>query len=353
MKMSLREMRGLAILAIGGQIKKVNDETFIVNSQSTPRIQRRVKWDGKGWKCDCPDYRKRKKPCKHIYAVNFLLSLPKILISNSEAFYRTCPYCGSADTQPKGYRYNKSGAVKMWRCKKCKRKFKDPLLNEHAGARAGLMVIALDLYFKGLSLREIENHIWQVYNISISTSTVHRWVTKILRKFNEALSHEKLEVGDKWLADETTIKVCGKANYLWNIIDYETRHHIVSLLSEGRGAEEALKAIKEAIVNAGKPPKKLVTDGLKSYAKALEHLKDLSIEHISNVGLTKKENNNRIERLHGTIKEWTKGKRNLKNPKLARELLQGFRLYYNFVRPNQALPEQGRRKKLTSILLQQ
>ena len=178
-------------------------------------------------------------------------------------------------------------------------------------------------------------------------------VTKMLRKFNEALSHEKIEVSNKWLADETTIKVCGKANYLWNIMDYETRHHIVSLLSEGRGAEEALKAIKEAIINVGKTSKKLVTDELKSYSKALEHPKDLSIEHISNVGLTKKENNNRIERLHGTIKEWIKGKRNLKNPKLARELLQGFRLYYNFVRPNQALPEQGSRKKLTSILLQQ
>ncbi|RLE87222.1 MAG: IS6 family transposase, partial [Thermoprotei archaeon] len=231
-------------------------------------------------------------------------------------------------------------------------KFKDPILNESAGSKIGLMVIALDLHFKGLSIRQIKDHLWQVYGEDYSQSTVHRWITKLIQKFNEALSREKIEVGDKWLADETIVKVNGKAKYLWNIMDYETRHHIVSMLSDGRSSEEALKAIKEAIARAGKPPKKLVTDGLKSYSKALEHLKNLSIQHISNVGIAKKENNNRIERLHGTIKEWARRKRHLKNIESTIELLEAFRLYYNYIRPNQALLKQQRpRRKLVSIFV--
>ncbi|RLI77230.1 hypothetical protein DRP04_11720, partial [Archaeoglobales archaeon] len=96
-----------------------------------------VEWKDGKWTCNCPDYSERKKPCKHIYAVNFLLDLPMIVLSNSEAFTRICPKCGSANTGPKGFRYNKSGAVRIWRCKDCKKRFKDPLISEPAGAKNG------------------------------------------------------------------------------------------------------------------------------------------------------------------------------------------------------------------------
>jgi len=350
LKFRRRALRGLGILASGGMIKRISKDQFAVKSEKTNDWYT-VKWKEEKWICTCPDYAKRKKPCKHIYAVNFLLNLPEILIANSDAFARTCPHCGSTKIYSKGYRYNKSGVVKLWYCEKCKKKFKDPILDESAGSKAGLMVIALDLYFKGLSLRQIKDHLWQVYGEDYSPSTVHRWITKLIQKFNEALSNEKIEVGDKWLADETVVKVGGKAKYLWNIMDYETRHHIVSMVSDGRSAEEALKAIKEAIAKAGKPPKELVTDGLKSYSKALEQLNNLPIQHISNAGIAKKENNNRIERLHGTIKEWIGRKRNLRDLESAIELLEAFRLYYNYIRPNQALPKQENpRRKLISIL---
>ncbi|MEM3640575.1 MAG: DDE-type integrase/transposase/recombinase [Candidatus Bathyarchaeia archaeon] len=332
-----RELRGLAIVAIGGQIQRISNNLFLVRSQGAPEVFHRVAWTTGKWTCDCPDYAERGKPCKHIYAVNFLLSLPLIVLSNGDAFEKRCPYCGSVETTLKGFRYNKSGAVRLRKCKVCKRRFKDTLDNEPIGVREALAVIALDLYFKGVSLRDIRNHIWQVYGVEKPVSTLHRWIIKLVRMLNKIFDEIKLKIGDKWLADETIVKVNGQAKYLWNILDYETRHYIVSILTDGRSAKEAFEVIKSAIERAGKQPKQLVTDGLKSYSKALEMLKDMEIKHISNVGLASPENNNRIERLHGIIKDWTKNKRGMKNR--SQELIDCYRLYYNHLRPNMTLEE--------------
>lgn len=337
MRLSLRELRGLGILILGGQIKKESEKVFWVRSQTNNSSFHRVEWREDKWVCDCQDYDKREKPCKHIYAVNFLLDLPRIVLSNSEAFERLCPYCGSTNVRPKGFRYNKSGPLRMFRCRDCGKRFVDNTCSDYSGAKAALAIIAADLYFKGLSLRDIKNHLWQVYGVDKPVATIHRWVTRIANALKRAFEDIKLDVGDKWLADETNIKVEGELIYLWNIMDYETRRYIVSLLTSGRNADEALEAIKQAIRNAGKLPKSIVTDGLKSYSKALEML-GLPIEHIKNAGLAKYENNNRIERLHGTMKEWIKRRRGLKEK--FNEFVESYRLYYNYIRPNNALKDE-------------
>jgi len=330
-----RELRGLGIVAIGGQIQRLSDKLFLVKSQSTDAFHR-VEWVSGKWSCDCQDYMKRGKPCKHIYAVNFLLALPLIVLSNTRALERKCPYCGSNKTILKGFRYNKAGAVRLRLCKVCNKRFKDDLMSEGKGNNTALAIIALDLYYKGLSLRKIKNHIWQVYCIDKPVSTLHRWIVKLTETMCKALKDVKLELGNKWLGDETVVKVNGKAKYLWSIMDYETRCYIASLLTEGRGGKEALSVIKKAIRKAGNQPQKFITDGLKSYSKALKELPSSCIEHVSNVGLANQgDSNNRIERLQGTIKNWTKAKRGLKSRSQA--LVEGYRLYYNFIRPHMAL----------------
>ena len=337
MRFSQRELRGLGIVTIGGQIQRLNNKLFLVKSQTTPDASYRVEWVDSKWKCDCPDYAKRGKPCKHIYAVNFMLDLPSIVLSNSKTLERVCPYCGSEETVMKGLRYNKAGAVRLRLCKKCNKRFKDGLIAESKGANITLALIAFDLHFKAMSLRDIKNHLWQIYGIDKPVSTLHRWIVKLTGTMQEALSNFKPEVGNKWLADETFLKVNGNMRYLWNIMDYETRIHIVSILTEGRGAKEALNVIKEAIQVTGKNPEKLVSDGLQSYSKALSKLQNSGIKHISNVGLTSKEDNNRIERLHGTIKSWTKPQRGLKSR--SQELIDIHHLYYNLIRPHMALQD--------------
>lgn len=335
MKLNLRELHGLGIVALGGQIKRLSDTVFLVKSQSNGDVSYTVEWKDDKWVCSCQDYAKRSKACKHVYAVNFLLNLPTILIMNHEAFERKCPYCGSSKTILKGLRYNKSGAVRIRKCKDCGKWFKDTILTEEKGNNTLPIIEALDLYYKGLSLRKIRHHLKQVYGVDKSVSTVHRWILKLTEILRKASENIELNVGTKWQADETMIKVNGREKYLWNILDYDSRVHIVSLLADGRGTGEALKAITEAIKRSGKVPRELITDGLKSYNTALRML-NLPIEHLGNARISDKaRNNNTVERLNETLKEWIKGKRWLKNH--AQEELEAYQVYYNFIRPHTAL----------------
>lgn len=48
-------------------------------------------------------------------------------------------------------------------------------------------------------------------------------------------------------------------------------------------------------------------------------------------------NNNIVERLNGTVRERVKVMRGLDNDESAQKTVDGYRLYYNFIRPHQSL----------------
>jgi len=58
--------------------------------------------------------------------------------------------------------------------------------------------------------------------------------------------------------------------------------------------------------------------------------------HIRKPRFVDKSNNNRVERMQGSIREREKVLRALKNED-ENQVIGGFRIYYNFIRPHQAL----------------
>jgi len=71
-----REKRGKEINTLGGQIKKVNDHSFKVKSQSGNGFYE-VKTTNSGMTCDCPDFVYRGGKCKHILATKYYLEVQK------------------------------------------------------------------------------------------------------------------------------------------------------------------------------------------------------------------------------------------------------------------------------------
>lgn len=148
------------------------------------------------------------------------------------------------------------------------------------------------------------------------------------------------------------LKIGGKRKHLWNILDFHSRCQISSLLLNGRGKREAGIILAEALKRtSGEKPGMIITDGLQSYNSAI---KERAIRHTSNVALSDKKNNNRIERMHGSIRQFVRAKRGLKGN--ASLLLSGFSSYYNLVRPHMAvgnrppLAETGTRDKWIGLL---
>ena len=67
-----RELRGESI-ASNGLIEKISSTDFMVHSQTCSK-EYVVSVAGNVWSCTCPDHQYRHVECKHIHAVEDLLS---------------------------------------------------------------------------------------------------------------------------------------------------------------------------------------------------------------------------------------------------------------------------------------
>jgi len=60
-------------------------------------------------------------------------------------------------------------------------------------------------------------------------------------------------------------------------------------------------------------------------------------KHVRNAGVRKKVNNNVVERLNNTVRERDKVMRGMQNNETATVLMNGFRNYYNVLRPHMGI----------------
>lgn len=88
-------------------------------------------------------------------------------------------------------------------------------------------------------------------------------------------------------------------------------------------------------------PDRVVTDGLHAYEDAFKKefftLRNPRTKHVRMPRFIDETNNNIMERLQGTVRERDKVMRAFKKEESAQKILDGFRAYYHFVRPHQAL----------------
>jgi transposase-like protein len=204
-----------------------------------------------------------------------------------------------------------------------------------------IVSLALDLYFKGISLRKIVDHIKQFYGLDISQMGVFKWLQKYGRIINAYVDQLEPELSRVWNTDEMKIRCRGKWLWLWNCMDNSTRYILASHVSEGREASDARQAWAKAKEKVGHNPEVVITDGLRSYVEAFKKefwtLKNPRTKHVANAGIRARANNNVIERLHGSIRERDKVMRGLKTERTAKTMTETYRTYYNCIRPHQAL----------------
>jgi len=117
-------------------------------------------------------------------------------------------------------------------------------------------------------------------------------------------------------------------------MDSDTQYILASHVAQGRGATEAQEALHIAKQNGESEPTFLISDGLPSYQAAASREFKNTV-HLSRVGIQGEVSNNRIERFHGTVRERNKVMRAIKKPNSP--IIEGQRIYYNHIRPHQAL----------------
>jgi len=340
-----REQRGLVIFELG-QVKRLDENNYLVASQSGNGTYHVSKVDAK-WVCECPDHKMREVSCKHIYATIFSATLREKASSQNFTpetvidvpLTTKCLVCGSKHIQKWGFRHRKNGIrVQRYKCMTCRHRWENNTDPAFASMRVSpkAIMVALDLYFKGISLRKIQDHLRQFEETNVSFVAVYKWIRKYVALMEQYAKLLRPQLSGVWHADEMKVNVHGEWQWLWNIMDSDTRYILASHVAQGRGAAEAQETFQIAKKNSNPEgePTFLITDGLASYQSAASR-EFRNTVHIAKVGIQGEVNNNRIERLHGTMRERNKVMRAIKKPDSA--IIEGQRIYYNHIRPHQAL----------------
>ncbi|MBI2184657.1 MAG: IS1/IS6 family transposase [Thaumarchaeota archaeon] len=347
-----RELRGLEILGKGNEIRRINPYTYRVSSQSGNGSYL-VVGNGKEFSCECADYKFRGVACKHIFGVFFSLNLrQKVTVQNlglQDVVREGCKVCGSSNVIKLGLRHNEHRDVQKFKCKECGHYYSDNRGFEGVKATPKAITVALDLFFKGVSHRKIVDHLKQFEGIKVSHVAVIKWIRKYTKLMASYVDQFTPQLGGMWHSDEMMInvrrteKIDGENySWLWNLMDHETRFLLASQISKHREIRDARNVLRQAkSVANSQTPDFIVTDKLPAYKQAITKefytMRKPRTEHVKLKNIREGTNNNIVERLNGTVRERLKVMRGLDHDESAQKIIDGKKLYYNYLRPHQAL----------------
>jgi putative transposase len=348
-----RKIRAYSLLT-HNKVDKISDVTYRVWSQRGNGHYIVVQ-EGLEWKCECPDFAFNHVVCKHIHAVEqyrlkeqstFSFEKEGESLREKEETVIVCKFCGSDHVVKRGFRRNQRGKVQRFFCKNCKRKF---ILNEgfeKMKATPQTVTVALDLYFKGISMRAIVDHLKQFYSVQVSHVAVYKWIRKYIKLLKEYADQLVPKVSGIWHSDEMVLNIRNLDNHenqrwMWNVIDNESRFWLATQVTEKREIADARQILAQAHSVSKIKPTAVVTDGLRAYQSAIPKefftLKNPRTQHVRVPNIRNRSNNNMVERLHGTIRQRNKVMRGLDDEETAQTMIDGLRIYYNFLRPHKAL----------------
>jgi len=152
------------------------------------------------------------------------------------------------------------------------------------------------LYFRfPLSLRLVEEMLLE-RGIVVSYETIRRWAIKFGPDYARRLKRKASSRRDIWHLDEVVVSINGEKRYLWRAVDQEG-YVLDEIVQIHRNTKAARRLLTRLLRKQKRPPKRLITDKLGSYAAARRAVMP-TVEHRSHKGL-----NNRAENSHVPIRK--------------------------------------------------
>lgn len=256
----------------------------------------------------------------------------------TETITRTvnCPYCDNAKVVKNGTQAGKQ----RYRCKGCSKQFNDSGAVHGYRTPSNQVGAAVRLYYSGLSYKQIGENMADMFDIDEpDKAAIYHWVRENTDTATAAMADYPAHTGGLWVADEMTVKVGGETLWNWNVMDHKTRYVLASHLTRNRDTRAAVAVLRKAAQAAATPPKAIKTDRLGSYGPAIKQVFP-EAKHIQSNGIRAIINNNRSERLQGTIRDREKTLRGLDSLESGQRYLDGWTLNYNLFREHESLDGQ-------------
>ena len=189
-----------------------------------------------------------------------------------------------------------------------------------------------------LSLRDVEL-ILAERGIIVSHESIRRWCETFGAGFARRLRRRRPQPGDTWHLDEVFLRINGEQHYLWRAVD---QHGVVLdiLVQPKRSAAAAKRFFKRLLVGLKYKPRRLVTDGLRSYCVAHSEVLP-EARHRSSRYL-----NNRAENSHRPTRRRERQMQRFKSPRQAQRFLWVHAMIYGHFRPRRHLMTAARYRQV-------
>ena len=165
----------------------------------------------------------------------------------------SCSYCNSNNTIKWCKRRTKNrGLIQRYKCKECNRFF---VINDGFFRMRNVpnkITLCLDLFFRGVSTRKVQEHLQAFYPYNSNNSTIYRWIVRYSNIISNYTSKIKVNSGYEIEVDEVEYKrrkyynkVGVEQNWFIDSIDTKTRYMLSSEYFKSRGTKEIRKIIKD------------------------------------------------------------------------------------------------------------
>jgi putative transposase len=215
-----------------------------------------------------------------------------------------------------------------------------PNLAAYPGHRfpAELISHAVWLYHVfSLSLRDVEL-ILAERGITVTHESIRCWCQKFGADFARKLRRRRAKPGDTWHMDEVFLRINGELHYLWRAVD---QHGVVLdiLVQDRRNASAAKRFFKRLLAGLRYKPRRLITDGLRSYGVAQREILP-DVRHRTSRYL-----NNRAENSHRPTRRRERQMQRFKSPTQAQRFLSSHAMIYGHFRPRRHLVTAGQYRR--------
>ena len=265
-----------------------------------------------------------------------------------------CRFCGSHNFIKKGFRKTQNrGKIQKYLCRECNKFFVlDNGFFKMKNAPQKI-TLCLDLFYKGVSTRRIQEHLQAFYPHNSSHMSIYRWVLKYAKQISKFTDNLRLNVGAEIQIDEVEYhrrkshkqKLGNEKNWFIDSICPKTKFMIASNYFKSRNMDDIKSIIKDIKNKTENQVKVITSDGWLAYPMAIQKVYGFSNKthkvninhHIVN-GSRGDGFNYPVERLHNSLRQRTQNFRGFHGSvESAKLILKGFEIYYNFIRKHQTL----------------
>lgn len=256
-----------------------------------------------------------------------------------------CKLCKSRRTRKFGF-YR---GLQCYYCNICGHKFIANGKFARMRVKSDAIIMAIDLYYQGASLRKVQRFLRNYYDVKVSQVSVWRWIIKYSQLVKKYTDRFKMNTDYAWHTDEMVLHCKGKYVWFWSVLDLNSRFILGSIYVKSRSMENAMNLFKICKDKTIELPETIVSDGLLTYPMAIKKVFGLKkkttftphyenkVKHINLIKFTGELNNNIIERFQGSLRDRYRVMRGFKNISSASAIMDGMIIDYNFLRPHLSL----------------